>query len=78
MIILQDVAVRLSIKDESGKELFNFDADLRDKDVGGASEEAYTRKVQEVVEFLLFMMNDFSDAPQPLLPDFDVDCRLVS
>lgn len=74
---MQDVAVRLSIKDESGKELFNFDADLRDKDVG-ASEEAYTRKVQEVVEFLLFMMNDFSDAPQPLLPDFDVDCRLVS
>lgn len=77
MVILQDVAVRLSIKDESGKELFNFDADLRDKDIG-ASEEAYTRKVQEVVEFLLFMMNDFSDAPQPLLPDFDVDCRLVS
>lgn len=74
---MQDVAVRLSIKDESGKELFNFDADLRDKDIG-ASEEAYTRKVQEVVEFLLFMMNDFSDAPQPLLPDFDVDCRLVS
>lgn len=77
MVILQDVAVRLSIKDESGKELFNFDAELKDKDVG-ASEEAYTRKVQEVVEFLLFMMNDFSDAPQPLLPDFDVDCRLVS
>lgn len=74
---MQDVAVRLSIKDESGKELFNFDAELKDKDVG-ASEEAYTRKVQEVVEFLLFMMNDFSDAPQPLLPDFDVDCRLVS
>lgn len=74
MILLQSVTVQLSVKDESNSEVFNYKAELEDKEIA-ESEADYKQKVQEIVDFVLYMMNDFKDTscqPRPSMSEFSL------
>lgn len=73
---MQAVTVQLSIKDDADKEVFNYKAELTDNAVVD-SEIEYKKKVQDIVDFVLFMMNDFKDTP-PVISKFNLAGSLVS
>ena len=77
---MQSVTVQLSIKDDADKEVFNYKAELADNAVVDFEAE-YKQKVQEVVDFVLFMMNDFKDTSNqapPVISAFTLVNSLVS
>lgn len=72
--------MQLSIKDDADKEVFNYKAELEDNAVVD-SEIEYKKKVQDIVDFVLFMMNDFKDTPSqtpPVMSKFNLAGSLVS
>ena len=71
---MQSVTVQLSIKDEADKEVYSYQAELVDNAVND-SEAKYKKKVQEIVDFVLFMMEDFketSNQTPPALSEFSL------
>lgn len=77
---MQAVTVQLSIMDDADKEVFHYKAELTDNAVVD-SEIEYKKKVQDIVDFVLFMMTDFKDTSSqtpPVMSKFNLAGSLVS